>query len=213
MTNNDRKIIEKIHRKIDTLAKRGKDHVFEYYKYIDELVDKGQYGYVEQVMSIYYDIDITNMIDVNEVKRKTWKPILFRTNSTFSTKLKKMYDSKNVYQIGLNIYETHAGTFSSTLIGQIYEYDVLPNDPKYLSQNSELVKLLGHKVTYLNAVKNHPGAEYYPITGSNNTLSEDKNLLLRYAAAVDYLLEDEWVLRSSYWDDLGYWDDFSWWND
>lgn len=210
---SERKLIEKIHNKIDLLAKRGKDHVFEYYNYIDELVNKGQYGYLEQVMSIYYNINIADMIDVNEVKRKTWKPILFSTTSTFSTKLKKMYDSKNVYQIGLNIYETHPGTFSSTLIGQIHEFDVLPDDPKYLSKNSELVKLMGHKMTYLNAVKNHPGASYYPITGNNPNLSSDQNLLLRYAAAVDYLLQDEWVLRTSYWDDLGYWDDFSWWVD
>lgn len=104
MSKEIRKHLEKIFNKIDSIAKKGKDNVFEYYKYIDELVSKGEYSYFEQALYYYYKIDISNYIDVSAVKRKTWKPILFETSSSFSTKLKRLYDDRKVYQIGFDIY-------------------------------------------------------------------------------------------------------------
>lgn len=184
--SNDRKIIEKIHNRIDSLAKKGRDHVFEYYKYIDELIDKGQYGYFEQVMSIYYNINIDVMIDVSDVKKKTWKPILFNTNPPFSSNLKKMYDSKNVYQVSNNIYTTSL-TSSSVLLGQINEIDTYSTDAKYLQDNKDFAKAQGNRIIILEVSKVGV-ATASQISTNDTNLSSDQNLLNRYTSAVLYLL-------------------------
>ncbi len=93
---------EKQFNQIDKLAKKGKDQIYEYYKLIDEFINKEEYGYLEQTLYLYYKIEIINYT-VDDVKRKTWKEILFQTNSSFQTKLKKMYDSKKVYQTSFDI--------------------------------------------------------------------------------------------------------------
>jgi len=51
MSKEVRKQVDKIYKKIDLLAKKGKDNVFEYYKYIDELVAK--------------EISLTKMLGIN----------------------------------------------------------------------------------------------------------------------------------------------------
>lgn len=158
------KKLNKIFTKIDLLAKKGKDNVYEYYKYIDELIDNGDYGYLEQVLSYYYHIDIVNTIDVSVVKKTTWKPILFHTNTSFSTKLTNLYNSKDVYQMSYNIFttlpdyqqfnETTGLTSSSALLGQIKELDIQsPDYLKYVS-NNEFAKLMGNRKTFLEVIKN-----------------------------------------------------------
>lgn len=102
--NEIKRKTSKIYNQIDKLAKKGKDQVFEYYKLIDDIVNKGEYGFFEQTLYNYYNIDPVNYLTVDDVKKKTWSEILFQTNSSFLSKLKKIYDSKNVYQIGINIY-------------------------------------------------------------------------------------------------------------
>jgi hypothetical protein len=96
--------IEKIFNKIDKLATKGKDQIQEYYKLIDELVDKGEYSYLEQCLCIFYEIEASSFSNVGDIKTKTWNDILFLTNTSFSKKLKKLYDSKNVYQTAFDIH-------------------------------------------------------------------------------------------------------------
>ena len=142
MSKELRKRVDKIYKKIDLIAKKGKDNVFEYYKYIDELVDKGEYSNFELALYYNYNIDTNIYIDVEEVKKKTWKEILFQTNTSFMDKLKSMYDTRNVYQISSNIYTTGL-TSSSIQIGQIYEIDQYSQDAKYLNENKDFAKLMG----------------------------------------------------------------------
>jgi hypothetical protein len=185
-----RKRIKKIYTKIDLIAKKGHANVFEYYKYIDEIITNGEYGLFEQTLFYYYNIDVVDSIDVDFVKKSTWKPILFQTNSTLATNLKKTYDSKNVYQIGLNFFTSY-GT-SSVLIGQIQEVDGFTQDAKYYYENNEFAKLIGQRTIFLNATKSYAGAPIYPFNNPDDpTLSSDQNLLIRYIAAIDYLLNND----------------------
>lgn len=113
--NQDKKKIEKIFNKIDKLATKGKDQIQEYYKLIDELIDKGEYSYLEQCLSKFYEIEATSFSNVGDIKTKTWNDILFLTNTSFSKKLKKLYDSKNVYQIAFDIHSDSASIVGLTV--------------------------------------------------------------------------------------------------
>ena len=112
--NQDKKKIEKIFNKIDKLATKGKDQIQEYYKLIDELIDKGEYSYLEQCLSKFYEIEATSFSNVGDIKTKTWNDILFLTNTSFSKKLKKLYDSKNVYQTAFDIHSDSASIVGLT---------------------------------------------------------------------------------------------------
>ena len=112
--NQDKKKIEKIFNKIDKLATKGKDQIQEYYKLIDELVDKGEYSYLEQCLCRFYEIEASSFSNVGDIKTKTWNDILFLTNTSFSKKLKKLYDSKNVYQIAFDIHSDSASIVGLT---------------------------------------------------------------------------------------------------
>ena len=203
----ERKKIDKLYKQIDALAKSGKDQVFEYYLFIDDVVSKSQYGYFEQCLDIYYKINIISYLSIDDVKKKTWPEILFQTNSTFQTKLKKIYDKKLVYQNGYNIYYD-----DNLLIGQIKELDQYSPEIKYLRENSDFAKAMNKKITYLEVIK--PGVATASIINTNDTtLSNDQNLLNNYLVAIDYLLENGYVLLTGHWDDYGYWDDNSTWID
>ncbi len=99
-----RRKLEKIYKQIDKLAVKGKDNTLEYYKYIDEIIQKGDYGSFEQVLSYYYKIEISNIDNVDIVKKNTWNTILFQTTTPFLKKLSSLYKAKNVYQSSYDIY-------------------------------------------------------------------------------------------------------------
>jgi hypothetical protein len=112
--NPDRKKLEKIFTKIDKLATKGKDQINEYYKLINDLIGKGEYTLFGQCLLYFYEIDIDKYSNVSEVKLKTWSDILFLTNTSFSKKLKKLYDSKSVYQVAFDIHSDNSNVISLT---------------------------------------------------------------------------------------------------
>jgi len=99
-----RKKLEKIFNKIDNLASKGKDNITEYYKYIDELIDKGDYAAFQETLYLFYQIDISDAQDVQFVKKNTWDEIMFQTKSSFLKKLSRLYKNKSVYQQSYDIY-------------------------------------------------------------------------------------------------------------
>ena len=103
MSNLYRRKLDKIYTKIDKIAVKGKEGSIEYYRYIDELIEKGDYGFFEQVMVTYYEIDILDMT-VDQVKNQTWEPILFQTTTPFLKKLGRMYKRRGVYQDSFYIH-------------------------------------------------------------------------------------------------------------
>lgn len=178
---SQRKKIDKIYGQIDKIAKKGKDYVLEYYKLIDDIIDKGDYSYFEQCLVYYYEIDIVSFPSVDQVKKKTWKDIRFQTVSSFSQNLYKMYQNRGVYQISYNIYKES----DNTLLGQIKEIEVFNQDPKYLIENQDFAKLMGQKVYYLEVII---GSSTTYIDDYDPSINQDKNLLNRYSMALDLLL-------------------------
>lgn len=188
----DKKKINKIHDKIDKLAVKGKESIYDYHKYIDDLIEKGDYNYLELALFYFYFIDINTpeFSSVTDVKNKTWDKILFQTNSTLAKKIKKVFDDRGIYQLGYEVYNDITGE----RVGKIVELDRYSPDTKYYLQNKEFAKLIGLKVTYLEATK--VGAtsssvfatSSVTITETNQNTTEDNNLVNRYKLATNYLL-------------------------
>lgn len=103
MQNPSKLEIDKIYSRIDKIAKKGNDSYIEYYSYIDQLIKDAKYGFLKECLEIKYDYDITYM-DIDTVKKKSWKEILFRTNTNFQDSFKKILKSKGLIQNGLNYY-------------------------------------------------------------------------------------------------------------
>lgn len=181
MKSLKRKKVEKLYNRLDKLAVKGKDSIMDYYKLIDELLENGEYSYLEDVFIIYYNLDITKYRSVQDVKDKTWDVVLFQTNTTILKKLKLLLDSKNVYQTGLYFYDN-----SNVYLGKINEIDTFEQGVPYYSESKILAKNLGKRRTYLEVSKINATQSLY-IDTVNPSLSEDQNLVNRYSLAVDYL--------------------------
>jgi len=102
--NSDRKKINKIYSQIDKIALKGKDNYLEYCQYIDDSIEKSDYDNLLQCLYYNYYIDIEKLITVDDVKNKTWNQIRILTNLTLAKKIKKLYDSKNVYQTSFDMW-------------------------------------------------------------------------------------------------------------
>lgn len=100
MRNEVRIKVGKIFTKIDKIAKSGKDYQIDYKKYIDELVQKGDYEFFQLCLETFYNIDTRSYKSVSELKNLTWPLVIERTNSSFIERLKKLYKSKGIYQQG-----------------------------------------------------------------------------------------------------------------
>jgi len=98
-----RKKVDKIYGQIRKIALKGKDSSLEYHRLIDQIVDKGDYAYLEICLSDFYNIDVSKYGSVYNVKSKTWKLVLEQTDSAFISKLRSLYNSKNIYQQGQEI--------------------------------------------------------------------------------------------------------------
>ena len=103
MRNEVKIKVDKIFTKIDRIAKLGRDYQMDYKKYLDELLSNGDYDYFKMCLETHYQIDIRLYNNFSQVRDSTWELILEKTKSAFLEKLKKLYNSKGVYQIGNDI--------------------------------------------------------------------------------------------------------------
>lgn len=120
------KEVKKILKKIDSIARLGKDGYFDYCIYVDSLVAEGKYGYLELALMKRYFIDITKYLAVDDMKKDTYKTILFNSNADISKKIKTLYDTNNIYAIGYDIFNLT----TNSKIGQIIEIDRLDENNK-----------------------------------------------------------------------------------
>ena len=100
MKNEVRIKVDKIFTKVDKIARSGKDYQMDYNKYVDELLAKGDYDYLQLCLETYYNIDSRTYKNVSVLKDLSWSIILEKTSSSFVERLKKLYKSKGIYQQG-----------------------------------------------------------------------------------------------------------------
>jgi uncharacterized protein with PIN domain len=183
MPNMYRKKLDKIYNKIDKISLKGRDNKLEYFKYISELVDKGDYSAFEETLLIYYNFNVIGEKDIESYKEDSWNIICQNTKTTFLTKLSRIYKRKGIYQSSFDIYIDS----TSQLLGQIYEREELSNESKYYIKNKQFSRLIGERKTYLEVKKVTENQSIF-IENDNLLLTEENNLLNRYELAIDYLL-------------------------
>lgn len=134
MANDPRKKVAKIHGQINKIAQKGKDYVIDFHKLVDDIVSKGDYAYLEMCLSHHYNLDAAKYKTVHDIKSKTWKHILFETEASFITGLKRIYNSNNVYQQGQEIRSEKSDYTALAVIGGI---DHLPFKEEKASVSEE----------------------------------------------------------------------------
>lgn len=192
MINKKRKIIDNIYSRIDKLALKGITHQNDYFVLVDDLSYGGDYDNLLQCLYIYYNIDIKQIDSIQDIKNKTWKFIIAKTVPTLNKKIKKMYDTKGVYQTSFDIYKD-----DNTFIGQIVEEIINTDEAKYYLKNREFAKITRTRVTYLHVTPLPVGYDFISPTASVTTIikdnnldiSEDNNLYNRYVKAINLLLK------------------------
>lgn len=137
-----KKDTEKIFRKIDSLAKLGSDAIFDYFNYVDQLLEESKYSIFEDVLYTKYQIKASSFTSYQTMKRKTFELIRQLTNSSFQEKLKKIYDNKSVYPIGYHYYDSTNNAY----LGDIIEIEESQNWIAYkdtkLIEKTEQVKII-----------------------------------------------------------------------
>lgn len=109
---------QKIYRRIDELAKEGRELFFDYIKLIDEFIEEGLYYSLSDVMISKYGIKIEDYRTLEDFKRISFKMIRQKTNSTESTDLASLFGYRRVYSLGRKIFDTNNNLF----LGEIGEY-------------------------------------------------------------------------------------------
>lgn len=100
------KKLAKIYLKIEKIVLKGKVNWIEFYNYVDELVEKGDYQAFVETAHYYYGIDLTEMSSIDGAKRMVFDEVCFQTQNPFLIKLKRLYDQKQVYQVSYEIYSS-----------------------------------------------------------------------------------------------------------
>jgi hypothetical protein len=179
---SDKKKINKIYSQIDKIASVGKDNFLEYYQYVNDSVGKSDYDNLLQCLYLHYNIDIEKLHTVEDVKKKTWNQVRLLTNLTLSKKIKKFYDSKNVYQVSSNIYNNN-----NILIGQIVEIDDYNEETKYYIKNRQFSRIMKTRRNFLEVSK--IGASQSVILNDYNyNISDDENMYKKYVTAINLLI-------------------------
>ena len=173
--NTERKIIEKIYKQIDKVAQKGKEHFLDYYSLVDDIIKNSKYYYFEIALFYYYNIDTKIYLSVEELKKKTWKTILFNTNSKLSRNIKKTLDDNNLYQIGYEIY-----TNENINKGNIIESEII--DTRFNVRR----KIINLNVTKYGGTSSATSSIF--IDYNDPKLNIDNNLVNRYRLAVEYLI-------------------------
>ena len=179
--NPNKKKIDKIYSQIDKIASVGKDNFIEYSQYIDDSITKSDYDNLLQCLYLHYNIDIEKLHTVDDVKKKTWTQIRLLTNLSLTKKIKKLYDSKNVYQTSFDVYNN-----DNILLGQIVEIDDYNEETKYYIKNRQFSRIMKTRRNFLEVSK--VGATQSVIlNGYDYSISDDDNMYKKYVTAINLL--------------------------
>jgi len=181
---SDKRKITKINSQIDKIVTKGKDNFLEYCQYVDDCIFRSDYDNLLQCLYHYYNIDIDKLNTIEDIKRKkVWDLIRLNTNTSLSKKIKKLYDSKNVYQTSFDIY-----TDNNQFLGTIVEIDDINNEEsKYYLKNRTFSKIMKTKRNFLEVFK-EGATQSVILKDYNYKISDDENIYNKYARAINLLI-------------------------
>jgi len=192
--------INKIYKKLDSLSSKGKDNILEYYKYINEIIEKKDYSVFEEVINLYYGIDISKYSNVSEFRDILWNEICLQTKLPLLKKISKLYNDNGIYQQSTYIFKENDYDVDENgkiiPIGQIIEGEKTTDNYKYLVKNKMYARLVGELATFLIVITKD--GEY--VIGETENINDnyyysydfeltpEQNLFNMYSIAVDILL-------------------------
>jgi hypothetical protein len=101
-----RKDFDKIWKRIDKIAKGGKDNYLEYYKLVDDMVKKGQLSLLEQTIFYKYKaIELNAAFSIKDFKNRSWYIILEGTKSRLEEDKQRLIKNNSLYSIGITYYK------------------------------------------------------------------------------------------------------------
>lgn len=103
---NYRREYNKIYTKINKLAQKGPEYIFEYYELIDEIIAKKQYIILQDVMLTKYEIQMRNFRSISEFKEFSFKEIRKAINDASVESIQRVLNQKLVYLVGFHVYES-----------------------------------------------------------------------------------------------------------
>ena len=132
-----RQEVEKIYKKVESLAQRGEDSIMDFRDYVDEIISYGQYSIFDDVMYTKYNLDIKKYNSVEELKKNLFKEIRFQTKSKFQKNLNNLYKSKKVFTNGFHFYDSDTKRY----LGDIQEIATTPS-ASYAIYDTQLNQIL-----------------------------------------------------------------------
>lgn len=191
-----RRKLQKFYKKIDSLASKGRDNELEFFKYINEVLNKGDYTTFIESLYIYYNIDIPNSDSVKSHQQKTWFKICEQTNSNFSKRLKALkrrlareYNYIEIYQLGLTIIikRLEENNKVDYEIGELREMESFSDESKYHIKNKHYARLIGYRKTLIEITFLNGSVKTIDVD-EESILNEDQKLMERYEIALRELL-------------------------
>jgi hypothetical protein len=176
------KELQKVYERIESLISENSKSILDFKKYVNELIDKGNYYLFEEVLDRYYNINTSKFSNVLFNLDTIWKNLKFKSNDDISIKIKKILDDNNVYQVGTIIYNN-----DNIKLGEIKEVYYLDIGYNYVI-NNEFSKLTGLKKVYLDVKKINEDSVL--IDTDNKSINYRNNLINRYKLAISYLISN-----------------------
>ena len=160
-----KKRILRIYNKIAQITQKGKGSFMEYYNYIDDVINNGEYSILQDVYINYFDVDIRLYKSITIMKQKTWNLIGISVNPLFQNRFVDYCEDNGVYQVGKYFYDSsnneQLGEFTivnraNTInyLGVTYSY--YPDTIYY--RNTDLYKNAFNKISNTN--KNNTTNKY-----------------------------------------------------
>jgi len=139
--------IEKIYKKLDSLAQRGDDSIMEYRDYIEEITSTGKYSIFSDVILTKYKINIEKYRTTEDIKKDLFKELKFQTKSRFLKTLSTLLNQKGVYNQGYHFYDSSTNKY----IGDIREFEISNTSSVYKSEKLR-EKTSSSEIYYLQTV-------------------------------------------------------------
>ena len=180
---SDKRKINKIYSQIDKIATKGKDNYLEYCQYVDDCISRSDYDNFLQCLYYFYSINIDRLNTVEDTKKKKiWELIRLNTNTSLSKRIKRLYDSKNVYQTSFDIYSD-----TNQLLGTIVETDDINNEEsKYYIKNKIFSKIMKTRKNF-EEVKKVSATQSVVFKDYDYSISDDENMYNKYVMAINLL--------------------------
>ena len=178
-----KKRILRIYNKIAQITQKGKGSFMEYYNYIDDVINNGEYSILQDVYINYFDVDIRLYKSITIMKQKTWNLIGISVNPLFQNRFVDYCEDNGVYQVGKYFYDSSNNE-------QLGEFTLVTR--------ASTINYLGITYSY------YPDTIYYRNTDLYKKFDEPKDIILEVLIGSDpagvkaYLNDPTMVLLDKY---------------